>query len=64
MVAVFLCRSAYDTVVPAMGRTIVKTDLAIAVPDGTYGRIGGFVSPSPSACVSVLRSHPYSTQTN
>jgi dUTP pyrophosphatase len=32
--------SAYDCVVPAKGKFLVKTDLAIAVPDGCYGRIG------------------------
>ncbi|KAF8866519.1 putative Deoxyuridine 5'-triphosphate nucleotidohydrolase [Acephala macrosclerotiorum] len=28
-----------DTVVPARGKVLVDTDLSIAVPDGTYGRI-------------------------
>lgn len=31
--------SAKDTVVPAKGRAIVPTDLSIAVPMGTYGRV-------------------------
>lgn len=31
--------SAHDTAVPARGKTLVDTDLAIAVPEGTYGRI-------------------------
>ncbi|KNC52553.1 deoxyuridine 5'-triphosphate nucleotidohydrolase [Thecamonas trahens ATCC 50062] len=31
--------SAHDLVVPAHGKALAKTDLAIAVPDGTYGRI-------------------------
>ena len=31
--------SAYDLVIPAKGKGIVKTDLAIAVPAGTYARI-------------------------
>eukprot|EP00744_Colponema_vietnamica_P018382 GILI01025941.1.p1 GENE.GILI01025941.1~~GILI01025941.1.p1 ORF type:complete len:233 (+),score=77.37 GILI01025941.1:111-809(+) len=31
--------SAHDTVVPARGQTLVKTDLSIAVPPGTYGRV-------------------------
>ena len=30
--------SAEDTTVPAGGRKLVKTDIAIAVPLGTYGR--------------------------
>lgn len=33
-------RSAYDGVVPARGKALLKTDLAIAVPHGTYGRVG------------------------
>ncbi len=32
--------SAYDVVVPKRGRAIVKTDLAIAIPQNTYARIG------------------------
>jgi len=28
-----------DAVVPARGRAVVQTDLAIAVPDGCYGRV-------------------------
>ena len=31
--------SAYDLVVPSRGKCIVKTDIAIAVPEGTYARI-------------------------
>ncbi|XP_028647459.2 deoxyuridine 5'-triphosphate nucleotidohydrolase, mitochondrial [Erpetoichthys calabaricus] len=31
--------SAYDYVIPAMGKTIVKTDIQIAVPSGYYGRV-------------------------
>lgn len=31
--------SAYDMVVPAHNKAIVKTDLAIAIPYGTYARI-------------------------
>lgn len=33
-----LC-SAYDYKVPARGKELVKTDLAIMVPSGTYGRV-------------------------
>ena len=29
-----------DTVVPARGKALVKTDLAMAIPEGHYGRIG------------------------
>lgn len=31
--------SAYDVVVPAHGKAIVKTDLSIAIPPETYARI-------------------------
>lgn len=31
--------SAYDTVVPARGKALVKTDIQIEVPEGTYGRV-------------------------
>jgi dUTP pyrophosphatase len=32
--------SAVSTVVPARGRALVATDLSVAVPEGTYARIG------------------------
>lgn len=32
-------RSAYNCVVPAQGKALIKTDLAISLPQGTYGRI-------------------------
>ncbi|XP_067634437.1 deoxyuridine 5'-triphosphate nucleotidohydrolase [Eurosta solidaginis] len=32
-------RSAYDMVVPARGKAIVKTDLQVQVPEGSYGRV-------------------------
>ncbi|KAL9644371.1 hypothetical protein ABK040_005829 [Willaertia magna] len=31
--------SAYDYIVPKRGKILVKTDLAIAVPEGYYGRV-------------------------
>lgn len=31
--------SAYDYTVPARGKELVKTDIQIEVPEGTYGRI-------------------------
>lgn len=31
--------SAHDTTIPARGKALVDTDIAIAVPPGTYGRI-------------------------
>ena len=33
--------SAHDYVIPPWGRAIIKTDIAIKVPKGTYGRIAG-----------------------
>lgn len=35
--------SAYDVTIPAEGKALVKTDLAISVPEGCYGRVGKFV---------------------
>ena len=32
-------RSAFDCVVPARGKAVVRTGLAIAIPHGTYARI-------------------------
>lgn len=32
-------RSAYDIVVPARGKAVVKTDIQIQVPVGSYGRV-------------------------
>jgi dUTP pyrophosphatase len=32
--------SAVDTMIPARGRALVATDLSVAVPEGTYARIG------------------------
>lgn len=32
-------RSAYDAVIPARGKALVKTDIQIQVPQGSYGRI-------------------------
>ena len=34
--------SAYNTVIPAKGKALVKTDIQIALPDGCYGRVGMF----------------------
>ncbi len=41
-----LC-AAYSGVVPARGKALIKTDLAIAVPPGTYGRVGACPAPPP-----------------
>ncbi|KAF7992928.1 hypothetical protein HCN44_005709 [Aphidius gifuensis] len=32
-------RSAYEYVIPAKGKELVKTDIQIEVPEGTYGRV-------------------------
>ena len=32
--------SAHDLVIPAEGKGLVKTDVALAVPPGYYGRVG------------------------
>src|SRR6056300_313294 len=32
-------KAAHDTIVPARGKSIIATDLSIAVPEGCYGRI-------------------------
>jgi dUTP pyrophosphatase len=32
--------SAADTKVPARGKVLIPTDLSIAVPEGTYARVG------------------------
>lgn len=31
--------SAKDVVIPAQGRALVPTDISVAVPEGTYGRV-------------------------
>ncbi|XP_059614436.1 deoxyuridine 5'-triphosphate nucleotidohydrolase, mitochondrial [Phlebotomus argentipes] len=35
----FDLKSAYDCVVPARGKQLVKTDIQIQVPEGCYGRV-------------------------
>lgn len=37
--------SAYDLVVPARGKALVKTDLEMAIPEGCYGRVGERAPP-------------------
>ncbi|TYZ60114.1 hypothetical protein PybrP1_010637 [[Pythium] brassicae (nom. inval.)] len=39
LAAGFDLASAYDAVVPARGKALVKTDLAVAVPAGCYARV-------------------------
>lgn len=33
------CNSAYDLVIPASGKSLVKTDIQVELPEGCYGRI-------------------------
>ena len=47
--------AAYDCVVPARGKNIIKTDLAIACPEGTYGRIGAQPGSTPLLLRECLR---------
>ncbi len=37
--ALAFVRSAYEYVVPARGKELVKTDLSVAIPKGTYARV-------------------------
>jgi dUTP pyrophosphatase len=37
--------SAADTKVPARGKALIPTDLSIAVPQGTYARVGNSSFP-------------------
>ena len=39
-IAGFDLSSAYDLVIPKHGKAIVKTDIAISIPEGTYARVG------------------------
>lgn len=31
--------AAYDATIPAQGKALVKTDIAVAIPQGWYGRV-------------------------
>ena len=35
-----MLRRAYEGTIPAHGKGIVKTDIAMAIPGGYYGRVG------------------------
>ena len=39
MAAGYDLRSAYDAIVPAEGKALIKTDLQIQLPSGCYGRV-------------------------
>ena len=49
-----LC-AAYSGVVPARGKALIKTDIAIAVPPGTYGRVGA----SGARACAAASEHPH-----
>lgn len=40
MVCSLVLASAAEMVVPARGKALVPTDLSIAIPHGTYARVG------------------------
>ena len=31
--------SAYDVTIPAHGKALIKTDIAVSLPEGCYGRV-------------------------
>lgn len=39
--------AAYDLVVPARGKALVKTDIEMAIPTGHYGRVGMPLARAP-----------------
>ncbi|KAK1144305.1 deoxyuridine 5'-triphosphate nucleotidohydrolase, mitochondrial isoform X1 [Acipenser oxyrinchus oxyrinchus] len=39
LLLIHFCFSAYDYIIPAMDKAIVKTDIQIALPSGYYGRV-------------------------
>lgn len=42
--------ASHDCTIPARGRNLVKTDIAMAIPEGHYGRIG-----APELVTSYIR---------
>ena len=49
--------SAYDLVVPARGKALVKTDLEMAIPEGCYGRVGKRAPPHTLCRAPPLHVH-------
>ena len=39
--------SAHDVTILAEGKALVKTDIAVAIPDGCYGRVGEVATVLP-----------------
>lgn len=44
--------SAVDGVVPPRGKALFATDIAIAVPSGTYGRVGACAPRGGHGCAA------------
>jgi hypothetical protein len=51
--AIQMPRRAYEGTIPAHGKGIVKTDIAMAIPGGYYGRVG----PTVPAAGGEVNSH-------
>nr|XP_033775422.1 deoxyuridine 5'-triphosphate nucleotidohydrolase, mitochondrial isoform X2 [Geotrypetes seraphini] len=46
--------SAYDYMIPAMDKAVVKTDIQIALPSGCYGRVAGVIDEDYRGNVAVV----------
>lgn len=46
--------SAYDYTIPPMEKTLVKTDIQIALPSGCYGRVGESFKKQVTICQVLL----------
>ena len=51
---ILFCASAYEVTIPAEGKALIKTDIAVAIPEGCYGRVGkSFLYPSIHSSIPV-----------